>query len=208
MKMRFLFYALFAVMLAACGNRRLSPEVLQQKIDSVRALEATQQLKLQGLNMDNVSPVVLLYDSLAIQPLPLCYTEDYVRYLPNFTFVPEAVLSFLELEGHESARAIALPETVGVRLVLLAADLPDGEYELWLYSLDEQCYPVDKILLYEPKHESEDRLTVEGQQAYFSITSDYEICIKDYADDDDKVGQVSCYVIDSSRMFVEMELLK
>ena len=199
------YYLMFlvAVLLMACGNRRLSPEVLQQKIDSVYALEKLEELKRQGVNLEDVSPFQLFYDSLDIQALPMSYSEDYMKILPNYQVVPQAIMSFLELEGRIAPKAIALPETIGARLVLLAADVADGEYELWLYSLDSDCYPVDKLLLYQPQVISDSKLTLPPQETYFSITSNYEIRVMEYADESDEFGQLSTFIVDDARMFVE-----
>lgn len=199
------YYLIFlvAVLLTACGNRRLSPEVLQQKIDSVYALEKLEELKRQGVNLEDVSPFQLFYDSLDIQALPMSYSEDYMKILPNYQVVPQAIMSFLELEGRIAPKAIALPETIGARLVLLAADVADGEYELWLYSLDSDCYPVDKLLLYQPQVISDSKLTLPPQETYFSITSNYEIRVMEYADESDEFGQLSTFIVDDARMFVE-----
>ena len=199
------YYLMFlvAVLLMACGNRRLSPEVLQQKIDSVYALEKLEELKRQGVNLEDVSPFQLFYDSLDIQALPMSYSEDYMKILPNYQVVPQAIMSFLELEGRVAPKAIALPETIGARLVLLAADVADGEYELWLYSLDSDCYPVDKLLLYQPQVISDSKLTLPPQETYFSITSNYEIRVMEYADESDEFGQLSTFIVDDARMFVE-----
>ena len=199
------YYLIFlvAVLLTACGNRRLSPEVLQQKIDSVYALEKLEELKRQGVNLEDASPFQLFYDSLDIQALPMSYSEDYIKILPNYQVVPQAIMSFLELEGRIAPKAIALPETIGARLVLLAADVADGEYELWLYSLDSDCYPVDKLLLYQPQVISDSKLTLPPQETYFSITSNYEIRVMEYADESDEFGQLSTFIVDDARMFVE-----
>ena len=199
------YYLIFlvAVLLTACGNRRLSPEVLQQKIDSVYAREKLEELKRQGVNLEDASPFQLFYDSLDIQALPMSYSEDYMKILPNYQVVPQAIMSFLELEGRIAPKAIALPETIGARLVLLAADVADGEYELWLYSLDSDCYPVDKLLLYQPQVISDSKLTLSPQETYFSITSNYEIRVMEYADESDEFGQLSTFIVDDARMFVE-----
>lgn len=198
-----LLFVIVVMLLASCGDKRLSPAYLQQKVDSVNALESERKLKMLGVNLEETSPFQMFYDSLAVQPLPLVYSEDYVRMLPNYSYVPEAIMRFLELEGREASRAIALPETLGVRLVLLAADMQDGVYELWLYSLDNECYPVDKLQLYAPNHVDDSKLSTEEQETYFSITSDYEIRVKEYVDENDLKGQVSCFIVDNSRMFVE-----
>ncbi len=204
MKMRYFFVLIGLVaLLASCGNSRTSQAVLEQKIDSVRALEVKRQLRMKGIKLDDVTPFQMFYDSLYLQSLPISYSEDYVTSLPGFRLVPPALVAYLDLEGKESPRAIALPETLGSRLVLLAADVDDGEYELWVYSLDSECIPVDKLLIYEPSRFSEKKLANENRDVFFSITSYLEISVMEYADDDDSVGQLSTYVVDESRMFVE-----
>ena len=66
--------------LGACKNNRLSPEQIQQKLDSIAKVEAKEKLEAQGIHLDkDVSPVQLFYDSLNIQPLPIRYSEDYVK---------------------------------------------------------------------------------------------------------------------------------
>jgi len=172
-KMKNLFYcSILAMVLLSCGNRRQSAEVLQHKIDSVRTLETLRQLRRQGIDLKEKSPLQLFVDSLNIQSLPLRYSEEYVKYLPDFTVVPMAFVSFLELEGRAEPKAIALPEIEGKMMVLLAADLVDGEYELWLYSLDHDYYPVDKLMLYEPRKIASKKLqqSLPPQETYFSIT--------------------------------------
>ena len=192
-----------AALVLSCGNSRTSPQELQRKIDSVNALEAARQLELQGIRLGERSPFQLFYDSLSIQSLPLRYSEDYVKYLPDYQIIPQSIMTFLDLEGRVAPRAIALPETLGTRLVLLAADVEDGEYELWLYSLDSECYPVDKLLLYQPQVISDTKLQLPPQATYFSITSNYEIRVVEYLDEYDGEGQLSTFVVDESRMFVE-----
>jgi len=189
--------------LLGCGNRRTSEAELLHKIDSVNRLEVKRQMKLQGIELSEASPFQLFYDSLGLQPLPFSYSEDYVRTLPGYKPVPIAIATYLELEGREAPRAIALPETLGSRLVLLAADQEDGEYELWLYSLDNECFPVDKLLLYEPERKSETHLQLPKQEAYFSVTSDMIIRVWEYASEEDDKGQISLYIVDDSRQFVE-----
>ena len=192
-----------AALVLSCGNSRTSPQELQRKIDSVNALEAARQLELQGIRLGERSPFQLFYDSLSIKSLPLRYSEDYVKYLPDYQIIPQSIMTFLELEGRVAPRAIALPETLGTRLVLLAADVEDGEYELWLYSLDSECYPVDKLLLYQPQVISDTKLQLPPQETYFSITSNYEIRVVEYLDEYDGEGQLSTFVVDEGRMFVE-----
>ena len=206
MRRGFWLLVLVAGLMAACGDRRTSPEVLQHKIDSIRMQEQLRQLKAQGFDVEDVSPFQMFYDSLALQALPLTYSEDYVDMLPDYRLVPPSIVSFLELEGRESPRAIALPEAAGTRLVLLAADLEDGAYELWLYSLDSQYFPVDKLLLYAPAAITEYDLTLGRQLSYFSITSDYKINVMEYTDERDRLGQLSTFVVDDSLMFVEERL--
>ena len=195
------------VLMTACGNGRTSQAVLEQKIDSIKKLELKRQMKLDGIDIDDVSPFRLFYDSLNMQALPLEYTAEYMQTLPGYKLVPEAIVKYLELEGRQAPKAMSLPEAVGTRLVLLAADTEDGEYELWLYSLDADCYPVDKLMVYEPQRFLGRRLRKDSREPYFSITSNYEINIHEYADEYDAQGQMSTYVIDDSCMFVEKPLV-
>ena len=197
----------FVALVVACGNGRTSSETLQHKIDSVYRLEQMRQLRLQGIKFEDASPFQMFYDSLSMQALPVSYSEDYVKFLPGFTVVPISIMTYLELEGRVAPKAIALPETIGARLVLLAADLEDGEYELWLYSLDEEYYPVDKLLLYEPQKVSDTELPTHTHEPYFSITSDLEIQLIEFTDENDRRGQLSAFVVDNSRMFVEKSTL-
>lgn len=196
-----------AALTAACGNRRLSEAELQHKLDSVRTLEVARQLRLRGIQLEETSPFQMFYDSLRIQALPLNYSEEYMKYLPNYTVVPTSIMAFLELEGRVAPKAIALPETLTSRLILLAADMTDGEYELWLYSLDEDCYPVDKLQLYAPKSLSDTSIKLPDQETHFSITSDMEIRLLEYTSDYARQGQLSVFVVDDSRMFVEKQSL-
>ena len=187
----------------SCGGRRPSAAELQHKIDSVRALEQVEALKRQGITPDDGNPLRTFYDSLAIQPLPLSYSAEYVAMLPNFKVVPAEIVTMLELEGRTAPKAIALPDMMHARLVLLAADVADGEYELWLYSIDDNFMPVDKLLLYEPTKISDRKIKQTAQEVYFSITSDCEINLMEYLDDEDTRGQMSTFIVDPSRMFVE-----
>lgn len=206
MKKVWLFLFSTLLLLMACFNRRPSAAELQEKIDSVKALEVKRQLRMKGVNIDDdgVSPFRLFYDSLHLQVLPISYSEDYVTSLPDFRTVPPSLVVYLDLEGKESPKAIALPETLNSRLVLLAADQEDGEYELWLYSLDDDYIPVDKLLIYEPSRYSSKAMKKDNRDVYFSITSYMEINVMEYIDDDDYEGQLSTYVVDDSRLFVEL----
>ncbi len=206
MKKVWLFLFSTLLLLTACFNRRPSAAELQEKIDSVKALEVKRQLRMKGVNIDDdgVSPFRLFYDSLHLQVLPISYSEDYVTSLPDFRTVPPSLVVYLDLEGKESPKAIALPETLNSRLVLLAADQEDGEYELWLYSLDDDYIPVDKLLIYEPSRYSSKAMKKDNRDVYFSITSYMEINVMEYIDDDDYEGQLSTYVVDDSRLFVEL----
>jgi hypothetical protein len=193
------------VLAVGCGRRRPSVEELMVKVDSIKRAEQVEQLRRQVLGNSEASPLQVFYDSLNIQALPVSYSEDYVKYLPGFTPVPPDIKIFLQLEGKKEPKAMSLSDIQGERLLLLAADVADGQYELWLYSLDVNYYPVDQLMLYEPAKESETKIpqAVVRQQPYFSITSTGEINIVDYAGEDDAKGQLSTFVVDGNGMFVE-----
>lgn len=193
--------------LTSCGNKSMSPEQMQQKLDSIAKLEAKEKLEAQGIHLDReVSPVQLFYDSLGIQPLPIRYSEDYVKFLPGYKVVPAELASFMGLEGRIEPKAISIPETAGTRLMILAADEGDGLYSLWLYSLDSEYMPVDKICLYATSKEDEkENLEADPEDQLiqdFVVTSDYEVRLTDYSGKF-KAEVQRIFHIDPSRHFVE-----
>ncbi len=195
------------VLLAACGNRQMSPGEMQRKLDSIARLETIEQLEMQGIHIGkDVSPIQLFFDSLNIQPLPVRYSDEYVKYLPNYTSVPYELVMFMNFEGRTDPKAIALPESAGARLMILAADEGDGLYSLWLYSLDDDYMPVDKLCLYatskEEKKENELADPEDKLIQDFVITSDYEIRLTDYSGKF-KAEVQKVYHVDMSRKFSE-----
>jgi len=184
------------MMISACNNARV-PANLQQKLDSVKALEQLELLRAQGITVgQEVNPLQEFYDSLAIQPLPLQYSDNYIAELPNYQTVPQPLVQLMNFEGRVSTKAIALPETASLRLMLLAGNDGDNRVSLWLYTLGSDYYPVDKINLYRPVQNSikaDEMLSTE-----FSITSDYEVFLTTYKADHKK---------NSQRLFTVDELL-
>ena len=173
----------------------MSPEELAHKLDSVKALEIKEKLALQGINLeDSDNPLKQFYDSLDIQTLPISYTEDYVNFLPSFKPVPKEIASYLDFEGH-SPKAITLPESVGARLLLLAADEVEHKYSLWLYSLDDEYIPVDKLCLYAIEDESDVDINPENFIQYFSIIDlnkvNHVLITHDHTDHIKSVGSFS-----------------
>ncbi len=200
---------ILAAMLSSCRHGRMSSAQMQQKLDSIARLENQEQLEARGIRLDrDVSPVQLFYDSLNIQPLPIRYSDEYVKYLPNYKSVPYELVRFMNLEGRTAPKAIALPETAGTRMMILAADEGDGLYSLWLYSLDSDYMPVDKLSLYatdkEAQEENADALPEDKFIQDFIITSDYEIRLTDYSGMY-KAEIQRVYHVDMSRKFVEAE---
>ena len=209
MRIRPFLLLLAAVLMTACGNRRWSDSQMQQKLDSIAKLENLEMLEAQGININkDVSPIQLFFDSLNLQPLPIRYSEDYVKYLPNYKSVPYELVSFMDLEGRTEPKAIALPETAGTRMMILAADEGDGLYSLWLYSLDTDYLPVDKLCLYatskEDKKINDEALPEDKLIQDFVITSDYEIRLTDYSGKY-KAEIQKVYHIDMSRKFTESD---
>ena len=194
-----------ALMVAACGGRRMSSEELQHKLDSVKALEIKEKLALQGVNLEaSDNPLKLFYDSLEIQALPISYSEDYVSFLPAYKDVTPEIVSYMELIECKHPKAVALPESVGARLMIMAADESAGHYSLWLYSLDDDYVPVDKLCLYAVDDIDPEDIVDFGEEQfvqYFSITSDYEIRLMDYTKQQYKARLEEVYHIDESRRF-------
>ena len=193
------------LMVSCGGGRKMSPEELQHKLDSVKALEIKEKLALQGVDLETSdNPMKLFFDSLEIQPLPLSYDEDYVRMLPSYKEVGKDVAEYMNLVDCRHPKAISLPETIGARLIIIAADESDGEYSLWLYSLDDDYFPVDKLCLFSVDSRKPEEYTEINEQEflqYFSITSDYEIRLMDYAKEDYRAHLEEVYHINEARKF-------
>ena len=193
------------LMVSCGGGRKMTPEELQHKLDSVKALEIKEKLALQGVDLETSdNPMKLFFDSLEIQPLPLSYDEDYVRMLPSYKEVGKDVAEYMNLVDCRHPKAISLPETIGARLIIIAADESDGEYSLWLYSLDDDYFPVDKLCLFSVDSREPEEYTEINEQEflqYFSITSDYEIRLMDYAKEDYRAHLEEVYHINEARKF-------
>ena len=200
-------FVITVMSLSACKNKQMSPEEMQHKLDSIARLENIERLKAQGINLDgDANPVKVFYDSLNIQPLPIRYSEDYVKYLPEYKNVPTELASYMGLEGRIEPKAISLPETAGTRLMILAADEGDNLYSLWLYSLDSDYMPVDKLCLYATsKEEAKENEIADPEDKLiqdFVVTSDYEIRLTDYTGRY-KAEIQKIYHIDPSRHFTQ-----
>ena len=202
--MKGLIGGIFAVMLlAACGGRSMSAEEMQHKLDSIQKIEAAERLAAQGINLaDADNPLKQFYDSLNLLPLPITYSDELVRYLPDFKPVPQDIAKALELEGNNKQKAISLSESLGARLMILAADEEDDRYSLWLYSLDNDYMPVDKLCLYAIDEEADlDDFGAEDILQYFTITSEYEIHLMDYSKDAHKARTEEVFTLDAQRNF-------
>jgi hypothetical protein len=200
MKRCFFFVLTAALFVAGCRYQRL-PADLQSKLDSVHQLEKIEYLRLQGFHQEEGSPMQQLYDSLAIQPLPLKYSEFFITQLPNMVEIPEALAELMGFRNHHEPRLIALPETVSLRVVLLADKESDGT-SLWLYTLDSDCSPVDRLCIYQPRpFKMPDGKLVHVE---YAMTSDYTVCLSVYTTDH-KVQRKRIYTIDESLHFQELE---
>jgi hypothetical protein len=194
------------LLLSACGGRGLSAEQMQQKLDSIKKIEIAERLEAEGIHLDNSdNPLKQFYDSLALLPLPITYSEDFVRFLPNFKPVPQDIAKALDLEGNGKQKAISLSESLGAKLMLLAADENEdaSKYSIWLYSMDDDCMPVDKLCLFAVEDEEENiDFSEEEILQYFTITSDYEIHLMDYSKEAHKTRTEEVYTLDASRNFL------
>lgn len=195
------------LLLTACGGRKnMSPDEMQHKIDSVKALEVQEKLALQGIDLKSAdNPLKLFFDSLEIQPLPISYSEDYVRLLPSYKPISEDIVAYLNLVACRHPKAISLPETIGAKLIIIAADELDNEYSLWLYSLNDDYFPVDKLCLFSVDQRDPEEYTEVDEEEYlqfFSITSDYEIRLMDYAKEGYETRLNEVYHVGSSRKFI------
>jgi hypothetical protein len=205
MKQMTVILAMMLLLLSCGGRRQLSPEQLSHKLDSVKNVEINEHLKLLGIDLEQSdNPLQLFYDSLNLQPLPISYTEDYVRFLPAFKPIPKELLHFWDLQDYSEPKAVSLPESLSARLVLVATDDAPHLYSVWLYSLNDDYMPVDRLCLYAVEDKS-DEIDPEEFIQYFSITSDYEISLLDYSKSQHKTRFEEVYYIDVSRKFIMRE---
>lgn len=187
----------------ACGDRRhLSEAELQHKIDSVMAVENMHQLRLQGINLEEADPLQVFYDSLAIQPLPIVFDNDYMEEAPNYLAIPQSLALLMGLDTGAVTRVIALPETLSTRLMLELVNHNELDYSLWIYSLATDYTQVDKMALYSTLWEP--KMKAEGMNIGISITTNYEIRLYKYTNENKRVWE-AVYVLDESRRFVKSE---
>ena len=171
----------------------------------MKNVEINEKLRLQGIDLElSDNPLKQFYDSLNLQTLPISYTEDYVKFLPAFKPIPQEIIPFFELLDCNEPKAVSLPESLGAKLILIATDEQPHLYSLWLYSLDDDFRPVDKLCLYAIEDKS-DEINPDEFIQYFSITSDYEIRLLDYSRILHKANFEEVYYIDSSRKFMMRE---
>ena len=205
MKQLTVILAIMLLLLSCGGRRQLSPEELSHKLDSVKNVEINEKLRLQGIDLElSDNPLKQFYDSLNLQTLPISYTEDYVKFLPAFKPIPQEIIPFFELLDCNEPKAVSLPESLGAKLILIATDEQPHLYSLWLYSLDDDFRPVDKLCLYAIEDKS-DEINPDEFIQYFSITSDYEIRLLVYSRILHKANFEEVYYIDSSRKFMMRE---
>ena len=194
MKQLTVILAMMLLLLSCGGRKQLSPEELSHKLDSLKSLEVNEKLKLQGINLEESdNPLKQFYDSLNLQTLPISYTEDYVKFLPAFKPIPQEIIPFMDLQECNEPKAVCI-----------AVDEQPHLYSLWLYSLDDDFRPIDKLCLYAIEDKS-DEIDPEEFIQYFSITSDYEIHLLDYSKKKYKANFEEVYYIDSSRNFLMHE---
>ena len=205
MKQLTVILAIMLLLLSCGGRRQLSPEELSHKLDSVKNVEINEKLRLQGIDLElSDNPLKQFYDSLNLQTLPISYTEDYVKFLPAFKPIPQEIIPFFELLDCNEPKAVSLPESLGAKLILIATDEQPHLYSLWLYSLDDDFRPVDKLCLYAIEDKS-DEINPDEFIQYFSIICDYEIRLLDYSRILHKANFEEVYYIDSSRKFMMRE---
>jgi hypothetical protein len=197
---KILFLVGVGLLVAACGGRRMSEAELQQKIDSVKAVESLHQLQMQGIALEDANPLQVFYDSLAIQPLPLVSDISYLEEAPNYLSIPKELALLMELDTGMVTRVISLPETISTRLMLEMVNHTYEDYTLWLYSLDVDYTVVDKMMLYSTRQEKQ--LAAKKMRVGFSITTDYEIRLDRYSNDNKLVWE-GLYKVDESRHFVK-----
>ena len=76
--------------------------------------------------------------------------------LPAFKPIPQEIIPFMDLPECNEPKAVCLPESLGAKLILIAVDEQPHLYSLWLYSLDDDFRPIDKLCLYAIEDKSDE----------------------------------------------------
>lgn len=183
-----------AVVLAAgsCKTDRRQ-QAYERMIDSIRRAETSAALLRQSEPQD---PVRAYFDTLALRPLPLQYSEGYVLSLPSFKPIPKSYYPIFNYEETVELRAISLPEVHNHR-VLMVSERIDAHTLLFLYTMTPQCDVIDHLCVYETKEKEKSGKKGTSYMEFF-ITSDHEITLLTYfrADDADEA------VLEQSRRYV------
>ena len=181
--------ACMAAVLTACWSNGPSHANLAQQLDSVRALEQYEQMRMQGLvRQQSDNPLQEFCDSLDMLSLPISYSDDLLDQVDLFRYVPEPIALALSFETRrEESRAVRLPR-LGKVLPILIAGLDEGELtEMWLFTLDRDYMTLDKICLYDAGDDEEEH--------YFAITSDFDIYRNHVVYNIDRLGYIQELII-------------
>lgn len=160
--------------LLSCGQRKRDAVFYEQMVDSIRKAEQLQQMKRQAGLYDD--PVENFFNSLQLRSLPIQSERSNFVKIGQFDKVPPSVVSMLGYPVGTSLKALLLPKVHEFRTMLLEEKLDSITSNLYLYTLDRECQPVDHLCLYEEHTDVRADDYVRQFMDYY-ITSEYEVTI-------------------------------
>ena len=172
-----LLWAAFTLVMMSCGGKKRDVAYYEAMVDSIRKAENVKDIQQKAGIYDN--PVDAWFDTLAIRTLPIRSVGSELWKIGHFSNVPMGINEFFGYPVSASLKAMALPNAYRRPVVLLAEMTDSVTPRLYLYIMDKNHQPLDRLCLYEQK--SEDREDDFGQTFLeYYVTSHYVITLMQY----------------------------
>ena len=168
---------LLALLTLSCGNRKHDVAYYERMVDSIRRAEQVQTIQKQAGVYD--SPVDAWFDTLHLHSLPIQSAGADVESIGHFEAVPQTVNECFGYEAGASLKAMALPTMYRRQVILLCEMVDSITPALYLYTMDKEHQPVDKLCIYRQELVKRGSDYGVAFEEYF-ITSHYEITLIRY----------------------------
>ena len=176
-----MLFAAVMVMLAitACNGRKHDAAYYEQMIDSIRKAEQVKEMQKQAGIVTNVNPALAWFDSLELRTLPVRNAGDDLERLGQFRKVPMLLNENFNYAVSAKLRAIQMPRAYRRNVIMLAEMRDSITPDIYLYIMDKNYQPLDRLLIYEKREEQEENDFGVTFTEYF-ITSNYDITLMRY----------------------------
>lgn len=174
-----LVITMLGLLLSACGNR-MTPEQLQHKLDSVKAIEEGIRLRAQGIQLDATDPMSLFLDSMEVTALPLEGASDESIVNSSFKDVPSEAYVLMHIIRPGKMKAVLMPDIGKIRLMLMTGedDIHGGDVT-YLYTFDMGYHVKDSLCL-SRIHDLTPPQRGMKTRVSFAIMSNYQIFLSKY----------------------------